>query len=136
MPEYKAKARLIKESDYDNTLVKWWTDWRWNAPSKDFLPRTGFIVSYDGVDVCACYIYDTDSRVAWLEWIISNFEVKDREIRKECMEYMIVFAKVYMHSIGKKYVMSMAMNPSLINTLKENGFQEGTKGSTELIMLL
>ena len=136
MPEYKIKARLISDSDYENVLTKWWSDWRWNAPAKDFLPKVGFIVSYEDTDVCACYIYDTDSKVAWLEWTISNFQFKDKELRKECMKYMLDFSKVYMHSIGKKYIMSMAINQPLINTLKENGFIEGTKGSTELIYIL
>lgn len=136
MPEYNVRARLITDSDYDNILTKWWSDWRWTPPVKDFLPNVGFIVSYGETDVCACYIYDTDSKVAWLEWIISNFEFKDKSARKECMQYMITFAKVYMNSIGKKYVMTMAINQPLINALKENGFQEGTKGSTELISIL
>lgn len=28
--------RLLNESDYDETLVKWWKDWRWQAPLKRY----------------------------------------------------------------------------------------------------
>ena len=28
---------LIAE-DYENILCKWWKDWGWDSPSKDFLP--------------------------------------------------------------------------------------------------
>ena len=34
--------RMLNEGDYDNTLVKWWKDWRWpSAPPKSMLPQDG-----------------------------------------------------------------------------------------------
>ena len=62
----------LKESDYDNILCGWWTDWRWTPPSRDFLPdngKGGFIV-YDGdIPVCAGFMYDTNS--------LDKFSVKE-----------------------------------------------------------
>ena len=30
--------RKLKGKDYNNILIKWWKDWRWTPPPKDFLP--------------------------------------------------------------------------------------------------
>lgn len=35
------EVRNLIHSDYDEILVKWWKDWRWVAPSRDFLPDDG-----------------------------------------------------------------------------------------------
>ena len=78
----KFTIRKLNKTDYEDTLVKWWSDWRWTAPRKDFLPddgEGGFIL-YDGdIPVCAGYIYLTNSRVGWCDWIISNFEYKNKK---------------------------------------------------------
>ena len=31
--------RKLEHSDYDEILTKWWKDWRWSAPPRDFLPE-------------------------------------------------------------------------------------------------
>ena len=33
--------RPLQENDYEDILVKWWKDWGWEAPAKDFLPDNG-----------------------------------------------------------------------------------------------
>ena len=39
----KFTIRKLNKTDYDNILLKWWKDWRWTAPPKDFLPDDGEI---------------------------------------------------------------------------------------------
>jgi SAM-dependent MidA family methyltransferase len=128
------KARLITESDYDNILKVWWKDWRWQAPPKDFLPLdfNGIIVSNEDFDICACFIYNTNSQVSWLEFIISNFDVKDRELRKAALKFMIETVK---NSLQSKYIYTSMRNQPLINSMKDLGFVEGSKDCTELIYI-
>ena len=60
----KLKLRRLEESDYD-TLVTWWKDWKWEAPPGDFLPENGtggFMVSNNDSDICAGFIYLTNSK--------------------------------------------------------------------------
>ena len=67
--------RKLNSTDYDNTLVGWWKDWGWEPPAKDFLPddgESGLIVLDNDVPVCAGFIYITNSKAAWVDWIISN----------------------------------------------------------------
>ena len=50
-------VRQLNESDYDDILVKWWNDWAWAAPQRDFLPEngTGGLIVFDGDEpVCTC----------------------------------------------------------------------------------
>lgn len=128
------KARLITKSDYDNILKGWWKDWRWQAPPEDFLPLdfNGIIVSNEDFDICACFIYNTNSQVSWLEFIISNFDVKDRELRKAALEFMIETVK---NSLQSKYIYTSMRNQPLINSMKDLGFIEGSKDCTELIYI-
>lgn len=128
------KARLITESDYDNILKQWWKDWRWQAPPKDFLPNgfNGIIVSNDESDICACFVYNTNSQVSWIEFIISNFDVKDRELRKNALDFMINTVK---DSIQAKYIYTSMRQQSLIQRMKDLGFKEGSKDCTELIFI-
>ena len=34
----KLNIKPLEESDYEQILVGWWKDWKWEAPVKDFLP--------------------------------------------------------------------------------------------------
>ena len=87
----KFNIRLLNESDYDNTLVKWWQDWRWQAPPKEMLPNNGlggFMISKEDVNICAGFAYFTNSGIAFCEFIVSNFEYKDKD-RHEAIELLI-----------------------------------------------
>jgi len=82
----KLNILALKENDYEDILCKWWRDWRWNPPKRDFLPEngTGGFIVYDGdVPVCAGFMYTTNSKAAWCDWIISNMEYKDRKKEKK-----------------------------------------------------
>ena len=74
----------LKDSDYDEHLCKWWKDWRWTAPQRSFLPENGkggYMVYVDDEPVVAGFLYNTNSGVALVEFVISNFQYKHRENR-------------------------------------------------------
>jgi len=85
------QARFLTENDYDNILCGWWSDWRWTPPSKDFLPDNGnggVIVSKDGTDICAGYLYFTNSKAVWVEFVVSNINYKDKD-RKQAIMFLV-----------------------------------------------
>lgn len=133
------EVRNLIHSDYDEILVKWWKDWRWVAPSRDFLPDdgNGGLIVYDGdVPVCAGYMYVTNSKTGLCEFIVSNFHYKDKEKRKEAISLLIHTIDKVLKNVGCKYSYSVLKNKSLINIYKEVGYQEGSKNCTEMVKIL
>ena len=132
----KLNIRPLIAKDYDEVLCGWWKDWRWTPPSKDFLPEDGtggFIVLDSEVPVCAGFMYETNSKAVWCDWIISNINYKDREKRKEALSLLIETISQTAESMGKKYIYALIKNKPLINVYKKQGFVEGSSYSHELI---
>ena len=126
------KTRLVSEDDYNNILCGWWKDWRWTPPPFDFLPKTGVIVSKDGVDVCAGFVYFTNSKVAWIEFIVSNFNYKEKD-RGEIINFTINILSELAKDNGFSYLYASLKNKSLIERYKKNGFEQGDSNCQEMI---
>lgn len=128
--------RYLTEEDYD-TLTGWWKMNRFPAPPRDFLPNNGLdgiMVVKDGVEICAGFIYETScNNLAWVEFIVANFEVKDRELRKEALNFLINNITVICKNMGKKYLFTSVKNDGLIERYKECGYIVGSKGTTEMV---
>ena len=132
---FNLKYRQLTENDYSDFLIKWWTDNRFTPPPIDFLPNNGKdgIVVYDAdtnTNIAAGFVYITNSEVAWVEYIVANFEVKNKEVRKQAIEFLI---KQLVLSSGKKYLFSSLKNPNLIKHYLNSGFVVGTQNTTELL---
>lgn len=127
--------RYIEQSDYE-MLVDWWKFWRFPAPPIEMLPDSGVIVNKDGVDICAGFIYFTNSKTCWIEFIVSNPNVKQKEDRREAIANVIEV----LCSIGKNNGYTIAYtslkNESLQNKYLECGFIEGSKNCNEYIKRL
>ena len=129
----------LQQGDYENILCKWWKDWRWTPPSKDFLPDNGeggWIVYDNDMPVCAGFMYLTNSKAVWCDWIISNFEYKDRQKRKEALELLVHTISLTAEDLGKKYIYALIKNKPLVNVYKKVGFIEGDAYTHELIKTL
>jgi hypothetical protein len=130
--------RFLKEEDYD-VLCQWWKAWRWTPPERDFLPENGcggIMVSKDGVDIVAGFIYFTNSKVSWSEFIISNFDFKDKENRNEAIKILIHEITKLAHSKGYKYIYTVVKNKNLGDIYKEMGFINGSVKVDEMVMVL
>ena len=126
----------LQEGDYEDILCQWWKDWRWTPPSKDFLPDDGlggFIVYDDGVPVCAGFMYRTNSKAVWCDWIISNIEYKNRQGRQEAIELLINTIANLAQELGNKFIYALIKNKPLINTYNKCGFVEANSYTTEMI---
>jgi hypothetical protein len=127
--------RYIEQSDYE-TLVDWWKFWKFPAPPIEMLPDSGVIVNKDGVDICAGFIYFTNSKTCWIEFIVSNPNVRQKEDRRDAIISLIDI----LCSIGKNNGYTIAYtslkNQSLQNKYLECGFIEGSKNCNEYIKRL
>jgi hypothetical protein len=87
----------------------------------------------DGVPVCAGFMYMTNSKAVWCDWIISNFEYKNRQNRKEAIALLINTIVKLAEELGNKFVYALIKNKPLANTYKILGFEEGSIYNSEMI---
>lgn len=130
-------VRFLIESDYD-LLCQWWKDWRWQAPPRDFLPQNGcggLMIEKEGVPIVAGFLYFTNSAVAWPEFIISNFEYKNKD-RKEAVKILILELTELARSKGSKYIYTVVKNQNLKAAYQEIGFVNGSVKVDEMVMVL
>jgi len=132
-------VRQLNANDYDDILVKWWNDWGLDAPARDFLPddATSGLIVFDGDEpVCAGFIYTMNSKVTWVEWIISSRTYRKKPARKECLDLLIYTLTQVCKIKGAKYVFSNNNNKHLIEVFTNSGYIKGCTNSTELIKIL
>lgn len=133
------KIRELNDSDYEDILVGWWKDWGWEPPQKDFLPNDGKggIIIYDGdIPICAGYMYLTNSKVGWVDWIISSKSYTNKELRKDAITLLVSRLTDICQFLGCKYVYALIKNQSLINTYEGLGYIKGDSYTSEMIKVL
>ena len=129
----------LEHHHYDTVLEKWWKDWGWVPPKRDFLPNdgTGGMMVLDGdIPVCAGFMYATNSKVAWVDWIISNKEYKDRVKRKEALMLLIDTITNVCKNTGFTYSYALIKHKALIKTYEELGYTKGDEYNSEMIKAL
>jgi hypothetical protein len=131
--------RELNENDYDEILVGWWQQWGWEPPQRDFLPndgKGGVIVYDEDVPVCAGFMYITNSKVAWVDWIISNKEYTKKPQRKDAIKLLVSELTKICKLTGSKYSYALIKNESLINTYEDLGYIQGSTYTKEMIKIL
>jgi hypothetical protein len=131
--------RPLNEDDYETILVDWWKDWKWEAPHKEFLPSdgTGGLIVYDkDTPVCAGFIYLTNSKVAWVDWIISNKNYRKKPNRQQAIELLIHTLTNLCKRNGAKFSYALIKHKGLIDTYKTLGYTKGDSYSQEMIKAL
>ena len=84
------------EYDYD-TLVQWWTDWKFGVVPKECLPPDGIIVEENGKSICAGGLYiGVGTQFAFMEWIVTDQQADKRAVHKSlkmCIDAIMELAK-------------------------------------------
>lgn len=130
-------VRFLKEDDYE-VLCEWWKAFRFPAPPRDFLPENGtggIMVQKDGVNIVAGFVYFTNSAIAWSEFIISNFDYKDKD-RKEAIKILIYELNELSKSKGSKYIYTVVKNQNLKKIYQEMGYSNGSIKVDEMVLVL
>lgn len=114
------RFRRFTETDYDE-ICKWWQYWKFPIVDINNLPDTGFVIGDKHGDVCAAWIYKTDSPICWAEWFISNPQAKGIRRQKgmdKLLNVVMDHAKVY----GFKYIYTSVKHVGLAKRLEGAGF--------------
>lgn len=127
------KVRALQESDWE-TLQSWWNAWKWPVMNKDLLPLDGcggLVVYKNNTVIAAGFLYLSNSKVAWLDWIISNADYKEKD-RREALELLILSLEDVAKQQGYSIIISIARHRGLINTHKKLGYTVDENPSYEI----
>lgn len=109
-------------------LCGWWNHHGWTPPEQNMLPEVGYIVD----DVCAGFLYKTDSKIAWLEFIISNPK-SEKEQRDQALDLLIEQLYNRAKELGFQAIFTSASHQGLIERYKAHSFKEADLGMTNLV---
>lgn len=125
--------RSIQETDWE-MLQGWWKTWGWPEMSKDILPLDGLgglIIEKQGRPIAAGFLYLTNSKVAWTEWVVSDPTYREDD-RTECLTMLVKGLEDVAISTGCKIILSVGRNKGLLNIHKELGYTVDEKPSYEI----
>ena len=130
------KSRKIQQEDWD-VLSSWWQGHKWPVPVKDSLPENGsggIIIEENNKPVIAGFIYQTNSKGCWLEYIISdpNYEKN----RSHLIDKLIEVAENAALLMGFKYMLFIGKSNGLINAMEKNGWIKDPRKSYEMMKKL
>tara|TARA_R100001463_G_scaffold76672_3_gene130819 strand:- start:243 stop:653 length:411 start_codon:yes stop_codon:yes gene_type:complete len=128
----------LQHEDYDKILVPWWKQWNWTPPQRDFLPEhgTGGLMVWAGkTPVCAGFVYNTNSKVGWVDWIISNKEYRHPINRAQALDLLILTLGEICKKQDKKYSYALLRHKKLIKTYEKLGYRAGDQYTQEMIKI-
>jgi hypothetical protein len=98
--------------------------------------KGGVMISKDGVEICAGFVYFTNSKTAWIEFIVSNFHYREND-RHEALEFLInVLIEMIKENGNFKYIYTSLKSKSLIDRYSNCGFQKGDSNCQEMVKIL
>ena len=130
-------TRILTGSDYE-ILSDWWKAWGWPVMAKDMLPDNGtggIMVENKGENIVAGFLYWSNSKLVWLDWIISNPNA-GKKIRKQAIEMLILTAEQMVKDAGSKYIMSISRSNSLLKIHEKIGWSIDKTPSHEMIKVI
>jgi hypothetical protein len=130
-------TRTLTSFDYE-ILSEWWKAWGWPVMVKDMLPDNGtggIMIENKGENIVAGFLYWSNSKLVWLDWIISNPNA-DKKIRKQAIEMLILTAEQMVKDAGSKYMMSISRSSSLLKIHEKIGWSVDKTPSHEMIKVI
>lgn len=110
-------ARLVEANDLAN--IKQWALTGWDTEySEDLFPAMGLIVD----DIAAVFIYRTDSKVCFIENMVSNREACPVE-KDRALDVLLKDAFSMAKDLGFKVAYATTNNPKVISRAIHHGVQ-------------
>ena len=122
--------RRFNDSDYE-MVCSWWKQHEWPSIPLDFLPKVGIIID----DCAAGFLYSTDSKICWLEFIVVDPR-SDKAKRRAALDTLISSASEIAKEMGHSVIFTSASHEGLISRYINDGFQITDKTMTNLMRIL
>ncbi len=127
------QLRQLEESDWE-MLQSWWKAWGWPEMTKDLMPLEGLgglIIEKEGKPIASGFVYLTNAKVAWTEWIVSDPDYREDD-RVEALKTLVQGLEEVAIQAGCKIVLSVGRNKGLLNIHKELGYTVDDSPSYEI----
>lgn len=118
------------EKDYE-MICGWWDKHGWSRIQPEQLPQSGVVIE-DGNPIVACFLYNTDSTIGWIEWMVSDPDSNVHH-RREAIMMAIKYLKAKAKELGLKHLFTSAHNKHLIEKFKESQFIITDENVTHMI---
>lgn len=110
------------DKDYD-TITDWWHKHGSYPPRPDHLdPTNGLIVEEDGQPLCAGWLFATNSRIAFFEFVVSNPEIRKQK-RAESLNLLIQEIQKLAKYLGYDLIATSTGNYPWISRLEKHKFK-------------
>lgn len=122
----------LNEPDY-YLVMGWLKSWKFEPLPRQYYSEYGAIVSKGGEDVCCGWLYQSDSKIAWIEWVVINKKAskKNREGAIDFL-YETLFNKG--KELGFELVMTYTKKGRFCNYLEDkHGFTPTGETNMELL---
>lgn len=117
----------LSEEDY-RVVCQMMTDWGMAQIHRRMLSEYGAIVYKEEFPVCSGWLYQSDSKMAWIEWVIMNKKATKKQ-REGALTFLFDVLFNQAKALGFEVVMCIANHPSYMEKLKnELGFIPDEKG--------
>lgn len=118
------KLRDYKGKEDFEEFKRWWEFWRWkDRVDPQILSDIGFVIEKDGLNICAGWLYTTNSLIASIEFIVAN-PFAPKEDVDEGLDFLLECLSQRALKEGKRLVMTTINNPSLAKRLEKLGYVE------------
>ena len=124
------EIRKFQKEDHP-MVCSWWKAHSWPLIPIEMLPTTGVIVD----DVAAGFLYKTDSKIAWIEFIVTD-PVSDKAHRSEALDKLISSLSEEAKSDGYALIFTSVEHPKLLARNQEHGFAVTDTNMTNMIKRL
>lgn len=120
----------LNEEDYA-VVCGMMNGWGMNALHRRMLSENGAIISKDGIDACSGWLYQSDSKIAWIEWVVMNKEAP-KEIRTGALDFLYETLFNRAKELGFEVIMSLSHENKFDNLLKGKDFKREKFTKTDI----
>jgi hypothetical protein len=118
-------------AQHDYALLKsWWEQRSYPAQEPEFLPPTGLIISHEGADICAGFLFKTDAKIAVLGHVVSTSKSVDKILRSEALDHLIESLVGHAKECGFAVVTCSSNIPRLNERYEALGFSKSDENET------
>jgi hypothetical protein len=117
------QLRIFNYEQDAPTVIEWGKAHTFPLPPQECLPDIGYIAN----ETAAGFLYTTNSRLAWMEWVFADPK-KSKEERAQALDTLIEYLCAVAEDKGCLAVFSASGFKAFSEVLERNGFKESDSG--------